>query len=145
MNHQTVPAKLLGLGLQVIDQFSGSTWVSFLMRKTTEFILSFSASSTIAISTAIMPVASPFARLEFPSARSSNASRSCMNRLAPAYSSLIEAVDDSVSPPGRFSSYSTDRFRPKKGYLSSLTELVVISDQVRSEKRPIRNKSEKIL
>ena len=54
---------------------SGSTWVSLRMRNSTGSMPSFSAISSIAISSAIMPGASPGARIALPSGRSSTASR----------------------------------------------------------------------
>ena len=64
-------------------------------------MLSFSAISSIAISRAIMPVASPGARMALPSARSSTASRICINRLAPAYISRVECGGRFGSPAGQ--------------------------------------------
>ena len=69
--------------------FSGSTWVSFLMRNAIGSMPSFSAISSIAISSAIIPGASPGARIALPSGRLSTASRIEIMRLAPAYSSLV--------------------------------------------------------
>ena len=63
---------------------SGSTWVSLSMRNSTGSRPSFSAISSIAISSAIMPGASPGARIALPSGRSSTASRIAVMRLAPA-------------------------------------------------------------
>ncbi|MNL12306.1 hypothetical protein D3C87_1331700 [compost metagenome] len=64
--------------------FSGSTCVSLRMRNCTGSMPAFSAISSMAISSAIMPGASPGARMALPSGRSSVASRSAVIRLAPA-------------------------------------------------------------
>ena len=61
--------------------FSGSTWVSLRMRNSIGSMPSFSAISSIAISSAIMPGASPGARMALPSGRSSIASRVAVMRL----------------------------------------------------------------
>ena len=55
--------------------FSGSTCVSFFARNAIGSMPSFSAISSIAISSAIRPGASPGARMALPSGRSSTASR----------------------------------------------------------------------
>jgi len=62
------------------------------MRNCTGSRPSFSAISSIAISSAIMPVASPGARIELSSARSSMAKRRCVIRFAPAYSIHVDIV-----------------------------------------------------
>ncbi len=64
--------------------FSGSTWVSLSTRKAIGSSPSFSAISSIAISSAISPGASPGARMALPSGRSSSARRIAVMRLAPA-------------------------------------------------------------
>ena len=63
---------------------SGSTWVSLTMRSCTGSMPTRSASSSMATSSAIIPGASPGARMALPSARSSTASRTAVMRLAPA-------------------------------------------------------------
>ena len=55
--------------------FIGSTLVSFMTRKATGSMPSFSAISSMAISSTIMPGASPGARMALPSGRSSSARR----------------------------------------------------------------------
>ena len=62
---------------------------------------SFSAISSIAISSAIRPGASPGARIALPSGRSSAASFMKVSRLAPAYISLVCATAVSGFPSGR--------------------------------------------
>ena len=59
---------------------SGTTWVSLMMRNSTGSSPSFSAISSMAISSAIMPGASPGARIAFASGRSSTARRVAVSR-----------------------------------------------------------------
>jgi len=64
--------------------FSGSTWVSLMTRNSTGSMPSLVAISSMAISSAIMPGASPGARMALPSGRSSTARRVAVMRWAPA-------------------------------------------------------------
>ena len=63
---------------------SGTTWVSFRMRNSTGSMPSFSAISSIAISKAARPGASPGARMELASGKSNTASRFSVMRCSPA-------------------------------------------------------------
>ena len=65
---------------------SGTTCVSLRMRRATGSIASCSANSSIAISSAMWPVASPGARMALASGRSSTDKRVAVMRLGPAYS-----------------------------------------------------------
>jgi hypothetical protein len=80
---------------------SGTTCVSFTMRNSTGSMPSFSAISSIAISSAARPGASLGARIALCSGRSSATSRLAVMRFGPAYSERVCTAAASGLPPGR--------------------------------------------